>query len=226
MFGDSVRAFGVVSVVFLVLLAIAPAKNHFSEWRHFQKAYLKWISNRSDAITLRRHFQGDIQQIWLPELGVVDRCSTCHVGLKETSLSDVSTQPFRSHPVIPHKLDQFGCVVCHRGQGPATTVAEAHYSTLAWEQPVLPAKYIESSCGQCHQDQLNGTPQLNQGRHLLAQSGCLHCHTVQVHGTTLQATDAPPPLSHIADKTTREWIYAWIKDPQAYAASAKMHAAC
>jgi len=63
---------------------------------------------------------------------------------------------------------------------------------------------------------------LNLGRHLLAQSGCLHCHTVQVRGTTLQPTDAPPPLSHIADKTTRDWIYAWIKDPQGYAASAKM----
>jgi len=222
MFGDSVRAFGVVSMLFLISLAIAPAKNHFSEWRHYQKAYLRMIGDRGDAITLHRHFQGGLQQIWLPELGVVDRCTTCHVGLKEASLSDVGAQPFRSHPVIPHKLDQFGCVICHRGQGPATTVGEAHYSTLAWEQPVLPAKYIESSCGQCHQDSLIGTPQLNQGRRLLAQGGCLHCHTVQVRGATLQATDAPPPLSHIADKTTREWIYAWIKDPQAYAASAKM----
>ncbi len=29
-------------------------------------------------------------------------------------------------------------------------------------------------------------------------------------------------LSHIADKTTREWIFAWLKDPRAYAASATM----
>ena len=27
---------------------------------------------------------------------------------------------------------------------------------------------------------------------------------------------------HIADKTTREWIYSWLKDPQAYAASTTM----
>ncbi|MGC2743409.1 MAG: hypothetical protein WA672_09485, partial [Candidatus Angelobacter sp.] len=32
--------------------------------------------------------------------------------------------------------------------------------------------------------------------------------------------DNPPPLMHIAEKTSREWIYAWIKNPQAYAASA------
>lgn len=223
LFGDSVRAFGVVSCLFLVSLAIAPAKNHFSEWRHYQHGYLKMIRNRSDAATLQRHFEGGIQQIWLPDLGVVDRCTSCHVGLKEASLNDVSQQPFRPHPVIPHKLGQFGCTVCHRGQGAATTVAEAHNSTLAWEQPILPAKYIESSCGECHRGTLAGTPQLNQGRSMLSRYGCVHCHTVKLpDGKIMKAADDPPSLSHIADKTTREWIYAWLKDPQAYAATATM----
>ena len=49
LFGDSVRAFGVVSMMFVVSLAIAPAKNFFSEWRHYQRGYLKMIRNRSDA---------------------------------------------------------------------------------------------------------------------------------------------------------------------------------
>jgi mono/diheme cytochrome c family protein len=223
LFGDSVRAFGVVSLVFLVSLAIAPAKNHFSEWRHYQHGYLKMIRNRSDAVTLQRHFDGGIHQIWLPDLSVVDRCTSCHVGLKEASLNDVPTQPFRPHPVIPHKLDQFGCTICHRGQGPATTVGEAHSSTLAWEQPILPSKYIESSCGECHQGPVAGTAQLTQGRHLLSLYGCVHCHTVKLpNGSTMKATDDPPSLSHIADKTTREWIYAWLKDPQAYAGTATM----
>ena len=223
LFGNSVRAFGVVSVIFLVSVAIAPAKNFFSEWRHYQHGYLSTIRNRSDANTLQRHFHGGIQQIWLPELDVVDRCTSCHVGLKEASLTDISTQPYRKHPVIPHKLDQFGCTICHRGQGAATTVAEAHKSTLAWEEPILPAKYIESSCGQCHRGSLPGTPKLNQGRSLLARQGCVHCHTVKLaDGSTMKATDDPPSLSHIADKTTREWIFAWLKDPQAYATTSTM----
>jgi cbb3-type cytochrome oxidase cytochrome c subunit len=223
LFGDPVRAFGVVSLLLLISLAIAPAKNHFSEWRHYQNQYLSFVRGRGDAVTLQRHLQGGIQQIWLPDLGVVDRCATCHVGLNEASLADVSTQPFRRHPWIPHKLDEFGCVVCHRGQGPATTVEEAHRSTLAWEQPILPARYVEASCGQCHRGALAGTPQLNLGRTLLARNGCVHCHTVKLtDGGTMQATDDPPSLSHIADKTTREWIYAWLKDPQAYAVSATM----
>jgi mono/diheme cytochrome c family protein len=223
LFGDSVRAFGVVSIVFLASMAIAPAKNFFSEWRHYQHGYLSLIRNRSEANTLQRHFEGGIHQIWLPELGVVDRCTSCHVGLKETSLTDVAKQPYRKHPAIPHNLDQFGCTVCHRGQGAATTVAEAHNSTLAWEQPTLPAKYIESSCGQCHRGPLPGTPQLNLGRNLLARQGCVHCHTVKLpDGSTMKPTDDPPSLSHIADKTTREWVYAWLKDPQAYAVTSTM----
>ncbi len=223
LFGDPIRAFGIVSIVFLVSLAIAPAKNHFSQWRHYQNSYLSVIRGRGDAVTLQRHLKGGIQQIWMPELGVVDRCTSCHVGLKEASLVDVSLQPFRRHPPIPHTLDQFGCTMCHRGQGAAVTVEEAHTSTLDWEQPILPARFIESSCGQCHRGPMAGTPQLNAGRVLLTRSGCVHCHTVKLpEGGTLKATDDPPSLSHIADKTTREWIFAWIKNPQAYAVSARM----
>jgi mono/diheme cytochrome c family protein len=225
LFGHPVRAFGVVSLLVLFSLAIAPAKNHFSEWRHYQKQYLSLIGNRGDAKTLQLHFHDHdgIQQIWLPGLGVVDRCTTCHVGLKEASLADVSTQPFRRHPVIPHTLDQFGCVMCHRGQGPATTVEEAHRSTAAWEQPLLPARYVQSSCGQCHRAPLTGTPQLNLGRNLLARYGCVHCHTIKLpDGSGIKPTDDPPSLSHIADKSTREWVYAWLKDPQAYAVTSTM----
>jgi len=220
---DPIHIFGVVSFLLLVALAIAPAKDHFSEWRHYQQQYLRLIHDRGDAVTLQRHFQGGIRQIWLPDLGVVDRCQSCHTGLDETSLADVSTQPFRRHPPIPHRLDEFGCVVCHRGQGAATTVAEAHHSTLAREEPLLPARYIEASCGQCHHVALPGTPKLNQGRELLARYGCVRCHSIRLpDSSTITPTDQPPPLTHIADKTTREWIYAWLKDPASYAASATM----
>jgi mono/diheme cytochrome c family protein len=222
-FRDPIRPFGVVSVLLLLALAVAPAKDHFSEWHSYQKQYLRLILDRGDAVTLQRHFRGGIQQIWLPDLGVVDRCQTCHTGLAEASLADVSTQPFRRHPPIPHKLDEFGCVVCHRGQGAATTVAEAHHSALAREEPILPARYIESSCGQCHHAPMAGTPRLNEGRELLARYGCVRCHTIRLpDGSMMAATDDPPPLTHIADKTTREWVYAWLKDPASYASSATM----
>ncbi len=38
----------------------------------------------------------------------------------------------------------------------------------------------------------------------------------------MKPTDDPPALEHIADKTTREWIYAWLKNPYAYAITTTM----
>ncbi|HTK95780.1 MAG TPA: c-type cytochrome [Terriglobales bacterium] len=222
-FGDTVRAFGSMSVILVISLAVAPAKGVFREWRSYQRGYEKLIAKRGDAVTLQRRFEPGIHQIWKPEMGVVDRCTTCHVAMSEQGLKDVSLQPYRPHPPVPHALDEFGCVACHHGQGRATTSDEAHRTQLAWEQPILPAKYDQSACGECHLTPLEGTPRLNQGRTLLAREGCVHCHTVQLgDGTRLAATDDPPELLHIADKTSREWIYAWLKDPQAYSTTATM----
>jgi len=221
--GSAPRRFASVSVLLAIVSAIAPTKDFFSEWRHYQKEYLHLIRTRPDAGRLQRRFESGIHQIWIPERRVVDRCTTCHVALQEASLGDVRKEPFRPHPAMPHSLTEFGCVVCHHGQGAATTVQEAHYSTKAWEQPILPARYLESSCGQCHMDALEGTPQLNLGRRLLARYGCAHCHAItQPDGTLVAPVDEPPSLEHVAEKTTREWIFAWTKNPQAYAASATM----
>src|ERR1700694_1289953 len=222
-FGDPARRFAWISLVLMISLAIVPTKEFFSAWRQYQRQFLKLTHGRSDGPAIERRFEGGIQQIWIPEQNVVDRCGTCHVALKEASLQDARMQPFRPHPSIPHSLTEFGCVTCHRGQGAATSVAEAHRSTKAWEQPILPAKYLESSCGQCHLGALEGTTKLNLGRQLLARYGCARCHAItQPDGAVLSSTDDSPPLGHVAEKTSREWLFAWIKNPQAYAASATM----
>ena len=219
LFGDSARAFGTLGVVLLLLLAIVPARDFFREWYRYQKGYLRLIRGRDDAVTLQRRFEGGIHQTWIPELGVVDRCGSCHVALKEATLRNVSTQPFRPHPPIPHSLDEMGCVMCHRGQGAATTVEEAHRSAKESEDPMVPARYLESSCGQCHMDKPTGTPRLN------AEGVIAACAVKCLGGVILgklAPTDDPPSLEHIADKTTREWIFAWIKNPQAYSGTATM----
>jgi mono/diheme cytochrome c family protein len=221
--GAPARRFAAVSILLAAVSAIAPTRDLFSQWRHIQRQYRGMIRSRPDAKRLERHFSSGIQQIWIPEQRVVDRCPTCHVALQETSLAESRREPFRPHPPMPHSLTEFGCVICHHGQGAATTVTEAHYSTKAWEQPILPGRYLESSCGQCHMDQLEGTPQLNLGRRLLARYGCAHCHAItQPDGTLVTPVDEPPSLEHIAEKTTREWLTAWIKNPQAYAVSSTM----
>jgi len=128
LFGDSARAFGTLGLVLLALLAVVPARDRFREWYRYQKGYLRLVRGRDDAVTLQRRLQGGVHQTWIPELNVVDRCSSCHVAMKEASLRGAVSQPFRPHPPIPHSLDEFGCVMCHRGQGVATSVEEAHRS--------------------------------------------------------------------------------------------------
>jgi mono/diheme cytochrome c family protein len=221
--GTPARRFASVSVLLAIVASIAPTKDLFSEWRHYQRQYRSIIAKRPDAQRLLHRYQSGISQIWIPEQHVVDRCTTCHVALQENVFADSKTQPFLPHPQMPHSLTEFGCVMCHHGQGAATTVQEAHYSTKAWEQPILPARYLESSCGQCHMEELEGTPQLNLGRRLLARYGCAHCHAItQPDGSLIKPVDEPPSLEHVAEKTSREWLYGWLKNPQAYAVSSTM----
>jgi mono/diheme cytochrome c family protein len=203
--------FAVSSVLFVVFLAISPLKDYLSEWKHFEKAYVQFAQTRPDTKRLLADYRPGISQIWLPSLGVVDRCTTCHQGIAESSLLDPSVpQPFRAHPPIPHHIEDWGCVVCHRGQGRATELSEAHETTLAWEQPTLPIEYIQASCGVCHKEDLPQTPRLDRGRELITRLNCVGCHR-------LEGIERPamlgPDLTNIGTKVTRAWIYKWLKDP-------------
>ena len=204
--------FAVSSVVFLAVLAISPFKDFRREWKQYKRSYLRIAQGLPDTKKLLADYRPDIDQIWLPGMNVVDRCTTCHQGITQTSLADrVVPQPFRAHPPIPHNVRDWGCTVCHRGQGPATEVAEAHESTLAWEQPILPIRFIQASCGTCHDADLPQTPQLTRGRELLAELNCQGCHR-------LPGIERPvmlgPDLTNIGTKVNREWIYKWLKEPR------------
>ena len=204
--------FAISSVIFVVVLAISPVKDLRRQWKQYKRDYIRFAQTRPDTKRLLADFRPDIDQIWIPEMGVVDRCTTCHQGITQPSLAGASVpQPFRAHPPIPHRVQEWGCVVCHRGQGPATEVAEAHETTLAWEQPILPIRFIQGTCGSCHRDDLPQTPQLNRGRQLIDELNCVGCHR-------LQGIDRPvmlaPDLTSLGEKVSREWIYKWLKEPR------------
>jgi len=204
-------SFAIASVAFVAVLAVSPVKDYFEEWKRYEKDYVRFAQTRPDTKHLLADFHTGIDQIWLPDMKVVDRCTTCHQGITQASLADSSVpQPFRAHPVIPHAAKEWGCAVCHRGQGPATEVAEAHETTLAWEQPILPTKYIQASCGSCHRGDIPQTPQLNRGRQLLSELNCAGCHRMQ--GIERPAM-LGPDLTNVGNKVTREWIYKWLKEP-------------
>jgi mono/diheme cytochrome c family protein len=205
-------AFAVSSVIFVVVLAISPVKDLRREWKQYKRGYVRFAQTRPDTKRLLADFRPGIDQIWIPEMGVVDRCTTCHQGITLPTLADASVpQPYRTHPPIPHNVREWGCTICHRGQGPATEVAEAHETTLAWEQPLLPVRFIQASCGTCHRADLPETPKLDRGRQLIAEFNCVGCHR-------LQGSERPamlgPDLINVGTKVSREWIYKWLKEPQ------------
>ena len=205
-------AFTISSVLFLGVLAVSPVKDLLQEWKAYRREYVRFAETRPDTKRLLDDFQPGINQIWIPEMNVVDRCTTCHAGMTQSSLLDPSVpQPFRGHPPMPHDVEKWGCVVCHRGQGLATEGREAHETTLAWEQPLLPIRYIQASCGTCHRAALPETPQLNLGRELLVKLNCVGCHRMQ--GIS-RPSMLGPDLNDIGSKTSRQWIYKWLKEPR------------
>jgi len=88
---------------------------------------------------------------------------------------------------------------------------ETRPGILAWKQAILPAQYAQSACGSCHHEDLPETPHLNHGRQLIVKFNCIGCHR-------FQAIDRPvmlgPDLTNIGNKTSREWIYKWLKNPR------------
>src|SRR5215468_3685944 len=206
------RLLAVCTLVFLGVLAISPIKDFRREWKQYKRSYVKYSQTRPDTKKLLADYRPDIDQIWIPGMNVVDRYTTCHQAITQASLTGAAVpQPYRAHPPVPHNVRDWGCTICHRGQGAATEVAEAHESTLAWEQPILPLKFIQSSCGSCHYADLRQTPQLTRGRQLLAELNCQGCHK-------LRGMERPamlgPDLTSVGTKVSREWIYKWLKEPR------------
>jgi cbb3-type cytochrome oxidase cytochrome c subunit len=204
--------FAICSVIFLLVLAISPLRDQFREWKHYKRAYVRFAESRPETRKLLADYHSGINQIWLPQFNVTDRCTTCHQGIDQPSLTDVSTpEPFRAHPMIPHRATDWGCVVCHQGQGLATEIKEAHQATLAWEAPLLPISYIQGTCGVCHRQSMPETPRLDRGRDVMGNLHCVGCHK-------LQGIDRPvmlgPDLTNVGNKTSREWIFKWLKDPR------------
>jgi mono/diheme cytochrome c family protein len=204
-------AFAVSTLLCVLVLAISPIKDFRAEWKHYKRLFLSFAQGRPDTKKLLADYNPNIDQAWIPGMNVVDRCSTCHLGMTQSTLSESSVpQPFRAHPPIPHNVRDWGCTVCHRGQGPATEVAEAHETTLAWEQPILPAHYLQASCGSCHQADLKETPQLTRGRELLSRLNCQACHKL----SNIDRSALGPELSSVGYKVSRQWIYKWLKEPR------------
>ena len=211
---DLTKLYVVVSVLFLLILAISPMKDHFTEWRSYQKQYNDLLLQQPRKI---KPVPIGLRQLWNKDLDRVDRCTSCHLGVEENNLVDAKV-PFTPHPQIYHDLNEFACTVCHDGQGLATTKAKAHDGKPFWEKPLLPRSNIEASCGTCHsEDKVDAAPVLTKGRALLKASSCVACHKL---GDITK--EFAPRLDGIGDKTTRAWLVRWLENPRAFRPETRM----
>ncbi|HYG79309.1 MAG TPA: c-type cytochrome, partial [Pyrinomonadaceae bacterium] len=142
-------------------------------------------------------FDYSIKQINAENGEVVDRCETCHLGVREPltiKASDLApdgpgkkpdewARAFVSHPskelLTIHNPDRFGCAGCHGGNGRATTsVTKGHGRHRFWLHPLYERENMEAGCQQCHtQDRvLQGAGVLNLGKDLFQNRGCVGCH--------------------------------------------------
>ncbi|MBI4535687.1 MAG: c-type cytochrome, partial [Ignavibacteriae bacterium] len=212
---NNLRAiFAISSVVLLVVLAVSPFKDFYREWKKYQYNYNEIIKELPQRV---KSVEIGIKQIWAQKLDRVDRCTTCHLGLGETALANAE-QPFRAHSRIYHSTDDFGCTICHEGQGLATTRAEAHGYVEYWDRPMLPTGFMEASCGRCHRGQkVPEAPILSLGRRLIREFNCVGCH--KIGGSPKQWI---PALDGIGTKVNRTWLFNWLKNPKDYYTATKM----
>ncbi|MBI3193459.1 MAG: c-type cytochrome, partial [Ignavibacteriae bacterium] len=206
--------FAVSSVVFLLVLVISPFKDFFREWKWYQYAYNNLVK---DLPQKTQPADIGIKQIWIRKMDKVDRCVTCHLGLKEKALIDAK-QPFRTHPHIYHDFEDYGCTICHEGQGPATTYKESVGKVKYWDRPIFPKKYMEAACAKCHKEsKVKQAPILTLGRKLIEESNCVGCHKIEGY-----RGNWVPSLDGIGSKVNRTWLFNWLKNPKTYFSTTKM----
>lgn len=204
----------IFSIGMLVVLALSPLKDYFSEWRSYQHEYNDIIKSIPGDVTPT---EIGIRQIWIRKMSKIDRCITCHLGLKEKGLANVK-QPFKSHIAMYHDYENYGCTICHEGQGAATTYEEAAGKVKYWDKPLISGQYMESSCAKCHKESaVSQAPVLTMGRELIKGSNCVACH--KINGYEKQWISA---LDGIAAKVNKNWLSNWLKAPKQYLPKTKM----
>ena len=140
-----------------------------------------------------------IQQINVAEANIVDRCESCHMGVREPvkltsavmadkkgAKPDDYAQAFVSHPspelLKIHDPEKFGCTPCHQGNGRATTsVEKAHGYYEHWLWPLFRKANMEAGCQTCHSADMylvagDVGSVINEGKDLFRQRGCNGCH--------------------------------------------------
>ncbi|WP_437223198.1 c-type cytochrome [Planctomicrobium sp. SH661] len=198
----------------------------FAAWKRKFKE-LPIINGFNPHLKIQYDWAADLKQtLGMTRVSRVDRCRTCHVNISDFGAGNVANypageyaEPFCSHPnpdlyltaTSPHPVNNFGCTICHDGDGSGTAFQSAEHTANNpavaakweeehhwhknhfWEYPMFPKQFIESSCLKCHPKVVElgvndkfgeSAPKLFKGYSLIRDYGCFGCHEINGYDGT------------------------------------------
>ncbi len=243
-------ALAIASFVVLLIHGFVFYNQFFFKWENYQTAYFDQAKalakNDVERASLdARHPR--IEQAIVTQFGDtrVDRCGTCHIAMDDPRFTQ-HAQPLRTHPYSTamgdyqqngqwerrHKFSDFGCTVCHDGQGRGLKTEYSHGNDEYWPEPLLGyvvqeqwrkefqphlkgKEYMQANCVQCHtEDNFAGTPLVAQGRKIFFARNCYGCHKIE----GLSDGTLGPDLTEVGKKFRVDYLWESIVDPRANSA--------
>ncbi|UCF14604.1 MAG: cbb3-type cytochrome c oxidase subunit II, partial [Phycisphaerales bacterium] len=212
------------SLTVFFLLSFAAYKENFgADWYRFQSEYKRELLARAGSERERQaaeRFDVGQKQLYLPELNRIDRCVTCHVAIDNPSMAD-APQPLTAHPgqiMQNHPKENFGCTICHSGQGRATKTADAHGHVDHWPEHMVAHEELDRACPKCHTERfLPEVPRYNAAMDLAYDYGCFTCHKLRSRGG-----DIGPDITNAGELHDAEWHFKHFKDPKSVVETSEM----
>ncbi|MFQ5560151.1 MAG: hypothetical protein ACE5FU_06155 [Nitrospinota bacterium] len=218
---DQNKVYSLLMLSLLFLFGSTVYFDYSQEWKEYQSEYYRLASEKESDPAVKEAVLNsslEIKQIWNPGLDVADRCTSCHLGYNNPKMKDAPA-PFKFHIAArEHDFDDIGCVICHQGQGRATTLKHAHAKhERFWETPLLPKVLAQAACNKCHdKTELKGGDMATRGKQLFIKMGCHGCHKLKGYEKLYKVATSLKGAGH---KMNASWMVNWIQNPQRYLAN-------